>query len=200
MTTKGQMKPTCRVSLTASQAGENSQSNVPEHTIVSSILTDLIFRRNHRRRTALSGPPLNLRSSRTRAMRFKIQNRHNTIINFNINFQSWILRITIHKVHRSKNAVENFMNQTASNSKVESTLTRTKTLTNRSNHEPNNTIQLRNLYENQIMKKSRISVARAGNIFFDTYLTKWSADTFVACRVLQCLAGTWLSQPEPRAY
>ena len=35
MTTKGQMKPTCRVSLTASQAGEDSQSNVPEHTIVS---------------------------------------------------------------------------------------------------------------------------------------------------------------------
>ena len=29
MTTKGQMKPTCRVSLRASQAGENSQSNVP---------------------------------------------------------------------------------------------------------------------------------------------------------------------------
>ena len=58
MTTKGQMKPTCRVSLTASQAGENSQSNVPEHTIVSSILTDLIFRRNLRRRTALSGPTI----------------------------------------------------------------------------------------------------------------------------------------------
>ena len=58
MTTKGQMKPTCRVSLLASQAGENSQSNVPEHTIVSSILTDLIFRRNLRRRTALSGPTI----------------------------------------------------------------------------------------------------------------------------------------------
>ena len=101
------MKPTFRVSLSASQVGD-SQGNVPEHTIVPSILTDLIFRRNHRRRTALSGPPLNLRSSRTRAMRFKIQNRHNTIINFNIYFQSWILRIKdkiivpIHKVHRSK--------------------------------------------------------------------------------------------------
>ena len=59
MTTKGQMKPTCRVSLTASQAGENSQSNVPKHTVVSSILTDLIiFRRNLRRRTALSGPTI----------------------------------------------------------------------------------------------------------------------------------------------
>ena len=29
MTTKGEMKLTCRVSLRASQAGENSQSNVP---------------------------------------------------------------------------------------------------------------------------------------------------------------------------
>ena len=54
ITTKGQMQPTCRVSLTASQAGENSQSHAPEHTIVSSILTDLIFKRNLRRRTALS--------------------------------------------------------------------------------------------------------------------------------------------------
>lgn len=88
MTTKGQMKPTCRVSLTASQVGENSQSNVPKHTILSSILTDLIFRRNLRRRTAPSGPTLNLRGSRTRATRFQIQNRHNTIINFNINFRS----------------------------------------------------------------------------------------------------------------
>ena len=174
MTTKGQMKPTCRVSLSVSQAGENSQSNVPEHTIVSSILTDLIFRRNLRRRTALSGPPLNLQSSRTRAMRFKIQNRHNTIINFTINFQSWILRIKgklidpIHKVHRSKNAaVEKFMNPTASNSKIGSTLTRMIPLTNRSNHEPTNTIQLQNLFENQIMKEPslRISFARVENIF-----------------------------------
>ena len=50
---------TTRVSLTASQEGENSQSNVHKHTIVSSILTDLmIFRRNLRRRTALSGPTI----------------------------------------------------------------------------------------------------------------------------------------------
>ena len=48
MTTKRQMKPTFSVSKTASQARENSQSNVPEHTLVSSILnySDLIFRRN----------------------------------------------------------------------------------------------------------------------------------------------------------
>ena len=74
--------------LADSDGGENSQSNVPEHTIISSILTDLIFKRNLRRRTALSRPPLNLRSSRTRAMRFKILNRHNTIVNFNMIFQS----------------------------------------------------------------------------------------------------------------
>jgi hypothetical protein len=44
MTTKGQMNPTSRVSVTASQAGENSQTNGSEHTIVSIILTDLIFK------------------------------------------------------------------------------------------------------------------------------------------------------------
>ena len=33
-------------------AGENSQCNVPEHTIISNILTDLTFRRNSRRRAA----------------------------------------------------------------------------------------------------------------------------------------------------
>jgi hypothetical protein len=32
------------VSVTASQAGENSQTNGREHTIVSIILTDLIFK------------------------------------------------------------------------------------------------------------------------------------------------------------
>ena len=53
-------------------------------------------------------------------MRFKIQNQHNTIINF----QSLILRIKdkitvpIHKVHQSKNSAEKIMNQTASISKV----------------------------------------------------------------------------------
>ncbi len=43
MTTKWQTNPTSRVSVTASQAGENSQTNGPEHTMVLSILTDLIF-------------------------------------------------------------------------------------------------------------------------------------------------------------
>ncbi len=44
MTTKGQMNPMSKVSITASQAGENSQTNGSEHTIVSSILTDMIFK------------------------------------------------------------------------------------------------------------------------------------------------------------
>ena len=79
MTTQGQMKPTCRMSSMASQAGENSQSNVPEHMIVSSILTDLIFRRNYGSRPACLGPLLNQRRGRNRAMRFQIQNRHTVI-------------------------------------------------------------------------------------------------------------------------
>ena len=55
------------------------------HTIVSSILTDLIFRRNHRRRAVSSEPSLNRRRSWDRATRFKTQNRHNNSINSNIN-------------------------------------------------------------------------------------------------------------------
>ena len=74
MTTKGQMNPTSRVSVTASQAGENSQTNGREHTIVSIILTDLIFKRSNRRRVVLSEPPLNQRSSRVRATSFEILN------------------------------------------------------------------------------------------------------------------------------
>ena len=103
MTTKGQMKPTCSLGWTVSQAGENSQSNVPEHTIVSSILIDLIFRRNLRRRTAHHcwGPSLNLLSNRTQATCFKIQNQHNAIINFKINFQSWKLRIKTKQLSQS---------------------------------------------------------------------------------------------------
>ena len=57
MTSKGQMKPTSwqgELKLTASQTWENRQSNDPEHKVLSSILTDLIFTRNHGRREALS--------------------------------------------------------------------------------------------------------------------------------------------------
>jgi hypothetical protein len=43
----GKMKTALwQTSLTASQAGENSQTNGLEHTIESSILTDLILRKN----------------------------------------------------------------------------------------------------------------------------------------------------------
>ena len=48
--------------------------------MLSTILIDLIFRRNHGRRTAIQDPPLNLRSSQARAK--LIQNRHNTFINW----------------------------------------------------------------------------------------------------------------------
>jgi hypothetical protein len=42
MITKGQINPTSRASITASQAGENSQTNGSEHKIVYSILTESI--------------------------------------------------------------------------------------------------------------------------------------------------------------
>ncbi len=76
MNTKGQMNPTSRVSITASQAGENSQTNGSVHTIISSILTDPIFKRSNWRRAESSNPPLNQRSSRVRATSFKILNWH----------------------------------------------------------------------------------------------------------------------------
>jgi hypothetical protein len=76
MTTKGQMNPTSRVGVTASQAGENSQTNGSEPTIVSSILTDLIFKRSNGGRAVSSDPPLNQRSSRVRATSFEILNWH----------------------------------------------------------------------------------------------------------------------------
>ncbi len=72
MTTRGQMNPTFGVSITVSQAGENSQTNGCKHTIV----TDVIFKRNKGRRAVSSDPPLNQRSSRVRATSFKILNWH----------------------------------------------------------------------------------------------------------------------------
>ncbi len=50
MTTKGQRNPNSKVILTASQAGENSQAKGLENTIVSSIVTDLISKRNNGRK------------------------------------------------------------------------------------------------------------------------------------------------------
>ena len=88
------MKPTFRVSLSESQAGENSQSNVPEHTIVStgSILTDLIFRRNLSEEQHFWDQHLICEAAKVELCVKKIQNQHTTIMDFNINFQSWILQ------------------------------------------------------------------------------------------------------------
>ena len=70
----------------------------------------------------------------------------------------WILRIqdktivTTHRVCQSKFSVDKLMNQTVSNSNLESTLTQTKLLTDRSNDEASITIQLRNIHGNHVIK------------------------------------------------
>jgi hypothetical protein len=68
------MKPNSKVNLTASLAGENSQTKGTELTIVSSILTDLrlIFKRNNGRKAASSDRPMNQQKSRVQATSFKI--------------------------------------------------------------------------------------------------------------------------------
>jgi hypothetical protein len=71
---KGQMNPTSRVVVTASQAGENSQNNALEQTIVFSIRTDLISKETTEEVQYCRNPPLNNRSSRVRETRFKAQN------------------------------------------------------------------------------------------------------------------------------
>ena len=81
MTTKGQMKPTFTVSLNVSQACDNSQSNVPEHTVRT--LADLIFRRNHRRRAAclahLSGCRCEVAEFKQRVSKFKINTKNHEL-------------------------------------------------------------------------------------------------------------------------
>ena len=62
------------------QAGENSQNNVPERTIVSSILTDLIFRRKSGIRAACLNTSLNQwlpwnAEFKQRVSKFKIDTR-----------------------------------------------------------------------------------------------------------------------------
>ena len=66
------------------------------------------------------------------------------------------------------------MHQTASYSNVKSTLAQTKPLTNRSNNEENNSVQLRNLYENQLMREPRIFHRTSGNIFYHKVRSLWS--------------------------
>ena len=137
--------------------------------IVSSILTDLIFKRNLRRRTALSGPTIESVKQPISSNVFPIQNRLNTIRTWsiNINFLSWIFRIQDkinipnHKVHWSKSPVQTFMNKTASNSNVESTFECWKhsLQTHPIMNQKKKTIQLRNCYENWIMKELPINWA-----------------------------------------
>jgi hypothetical protein len=57
MPTKEQMKQNSRVILRASQTGEKRQTDGPEHTIVSSILTDLIFKRTWKK-SSIAGPTI----------------------------------------------------------------------------------------------------------------------------------------------
>ena len=90
----------------------------------------------------------------------------------------------IHKVNQSKISVEKLMNQTALNSNDESTLTRTKPLTNRSNNKPNITFQLQHLYENQIMKEQRILAALA-EIFLTIYMIYCAQCAAASTRISQ---------------
>ena len=91
MATKGEMRPTFMVTLLCPV-----QERTAEHMIVSSILTDLIFQRIYRRRTALLGPTMNLQGGQARAMHFKSQNQHDTIISYNLfSRQAHITRLSI---------------------------------------------------------------------------------------------------------
>ena len=166
MNTKWQMNPTSRVSSTAFQAGENSQTNGVEHTIVSSILTDLIFKRSNRTHHWASeaaefkrwlAPPTS----------FEILNWHDchydNTINSNINLDLGLFKNKNKKNvfnpldQKFKIQAEESMNQSVSNPNIESPLAGAKLRTNWSNNEPNNITQLWNFHENQIMKDIGIS-------------------------------------------
>ena len=137
MTTKGQMNPRSRVSVTASQAGENSQTNCRKHTIVSIILTDLIFKEATEDRSSIVGAtiePAKQPSSSRRVSNFLIVT--NIVINSNINLDLGFLEIKDKKNFSNslnqliKILVEKSINQPASNSNIESTLARAKLRTN----------------------------------------------------------------------
>ena len=125
-TTKGQMKPTFRVSLTASQAGENSQINAPEHTNVSSILAYLTFRRNQGRRTAQSRPTIESAKQQTSSNELQNSNLtqyHHKLPTKNINLRFLGLKTkqlsqSIKSIHK-KFHVEKLTNQTSLNLNVE---------------------------------------------------------------------------------
>ena len=127
------MKPTFRVCSKASQAGENSQRNAPTY-VVSSILTDMIFRSNHWRRTAQLGSTI--KSAKHPSLSNTFGNSKS--IKYTIIFLSSILRIKckkidpIHKVHKSKleNLCWNTHESNCIKSKFWNTLTKTKLLKN----------------------------------------------------------------------
>jgi hypothetical protein len=63
MTTKWQMNPTARVSITAFQAGENSKINGSEHTIVSQAIQhsnrpDSDLQKEQRKKSSIVGPTI----------------------------------------------------------------------------------------------------------------------------------------------
>ena len=75
------------------------------------------------------------------------------------------------------------MNQTVSNLKVVSTLTQMKQLTNQSNNESNNIIQLQNLYKNQIMKKNQNFCHTSGKISFDHFYQQHIVVQHILCHI-----------------
>jgi hypothetical protein len=81
-----------QANLTASQAGENGQTNGLEHTIESSILTDLIHRK-----TAEEVRYCKKHTQTSEEVQFNQCiskfNRHSNCINFNINFDLELSRI-----------------------------------------------------------------------------------------------------------
>jgi hypothetical protein len=175
MTAKGQMNSTSRVSIiTASQAGKNSQTNGFEHTIVSSILTDLIFQRTSKEAKEEEqyrrSPPLNQRSSRVRAMRFKILNWHKH--HHQLQHKSWSgikKRMSLtYCICWSKSLLKSqwIICIEFEDWKHRINESWAKRLTNGPNKDPNNTIQLRNFHENQITKEIGLSVARANPLIW----------------------------------
>jgi hypothetical protein len=99
-----------QVSLMASQAGENSQTNGLEHTIESSILTDLILK------PAKKSSSINASQN---------SNQHNNCINldFDLEFSKITDRTDVQnsKIPLIKILVKKSMKQIASNSNVDNT-------------------------------------------------------------------------------
>ncbi len=93
MATKEQMNPTSRVSITASQARENSRTDGSKHMIVYSVLTHLIFKEVTEEgqycRTAIE--PAKAAEFEQRVSKFLLDT--NIIINSNTNLDLGFLQI-----------------------------------------------------------------------------------------------------------